>query len=334
MDDQVVSIKSVGKYNPERIMSNHEFPAELDTSHEWIVDHTGIHQRHLAAPDQAASDLAYEAAKIAIARAGIDASEIGLLIVATTTPDYYGFPSTACVLQEKLGCIGSTAFDISAACSGFVYMLEIAKAMLRCNNSYRYALIVGSEVLSSVINWNDRGTAILLGDGAGAAVIERSPEGAQILDSLLKADGSGYSQLLLPEGGSRCPLTAEILADPKRPLRNKLEMNGRAVYNFAVGSNQEIIQELLKRNNLKPEDIKYFVLHQANERIIHAVAKREHIPIDKFFVNIQDYANTSAASIPIALNEMIEKDLLQKGDLVLTVGFGSGLTYGGNLIRW
>lgn len=332
MQAEAIGITAVGFYAPERVMNNHEFPAELETSHDWIVSHTGIHQRHLADSQQASSDLAEEACRRALEQAKLQAGDIDLIIVATSTPDYNGFPSTACILQDKLGCHGTTAFDLSAACSGFVYILEVARNMMLSNPDYRRALLVGTEVFSSIINWKDRGTCILFGDGAGAVVMEKNNQGSQIIDSVLKANGLGLKDLYVPEGGSRSPVQA--VQDRDAPLRNKVEMNGRAVYDFAVKANQEIINELLSRNNLHIDDIDCIVPHQANERIIKAVAKRENIPMERFFLNIKTYANTSAASIPIALGEMLAQNKLKKGDLILTIGFGAGLTYGGNLIRW
>lgn len=339
-------IVSIGSYMPERILGNRELAQTLDTSDEWIVSHTGIRERRIAKAEQSSADLGAEAAKIALQRAGLQAKDIDLIIVSSSAPDYYGFPSTACVLQAQLGCENAAAFDISAACSGFVYALQIGKALLLANDQYQNILLIAAEKLSSVTNWQDRSTAVLLGDGAGAAILSRRPgdtENAahpdspanmcsEIIDSVLKADGRGAASLCIPEGGSRNPLKSFPYQEGAR--RNKLEMDGRAVYNFAVAANQEMIRALLQRNRLSKEDIAYIVPHQANERIIHAAARRENIALERFYINIASYANTSSASIPIALCEMQKKGLLKKGDLVLTIGFGSGLTYGGNLIRW
>lgn len=330
----VPGIKSVGHWVPERVVTNGELAERLNTSDEWIVTHTGIHERHIAEKGQAASDLGFSAASEALGKASIPGKKIDLLIVATTTPDYQGFPSTACVLQKKLGCIGATAFDITAACSGFVYSLGIAHSMMKAQpNQYKTALVVGSEVLSSITNWEDRSTCVLFGDGAGAAVLDWDPGNSRILDWVLGADGSGAEKLIVPEGGSRKPVTAEQLQG-EQPLRNKIEMNGRAVYEFAVDANHKVINLLLERNGLQLDDLSCIVPHQANERILKTVSKRYQIPMDLFFVNIGSYANTSGASIPIALCEMEREQKLKKGDLLLTVGFGAGLTYGGNILRW
>ena len=328
--DQSIRITAVDYYAPERTISNEELSRHIDTSDEWIVSHTGIRQRHIATDEQASSDLGSLAAQKALKRANLSADEIDLIILSSSAPDYYGFPSTACVVQEQLNCGKAAAFDVMAACSGFVYALQIAKAMLLGDRSCRHALVIAAEKLSAVTNWGDRSTAVLLGDGAGAATLSSTAtEGGTILDSVLRADGKGNSALQVPDGGSRSPVQPG-----QAKIRNKLEMDGRAVYNFAVGANQEIINALLKRNNLSIDDIAHIVPHQANKRIIQAVAKRENIPLERFYLNIASYANTSSASIPIALCKMQEENMLKKGDLVLCVGFGSGLTYGGNLIRW
>ena len=344
-------IVGIGCYVPERVLGNRELAQTLDTSDEWIISHTGIRERRIAEAEQSSADLGAEAAKMALQRAGLHAKDIDLIIVSSSAPDYYGFPSTACILQAGLGCKNAAAFDISAACSGFVYALQIGKALL--NNEYQNILLIAAEKLSSVTNWQDRSTAVLLGDGAGAAVLSRravndtaeNPDNpanmcSEIIDSVLKADGRGAASLCIPEGGSRSPHPSQGPQPSHGPQRthgvqrNKLEMDGRAVYNFAVAANQEIIRALLERNRLGKEDVAYIVPHQANERIIQAAAKRENIPLERFYINIGSYANTSSASIPIALCEMQQKGLLNRGDLILTIGFGSGLTYGGNLIRW
>ncbi len=334
------AILSFGHYLPKRKVSNQELACSLDTSDEWITSHTGIRQRHIAAKQQACSDLALAAAQQVLQKSGVAAEEIDLIVVATATPDYKSFPSTACVLQHKLGC-QATAFDITAACSGFSYALEIGRSMLESNARYDKVLVLGAEVLSRIINWQDRSTCVLFGDGAGAALLvceaatngtKKSPA-TSILDTLLKSDGSGAEKLWVPEGGSRFPIDSgntENMAE----IRQYVEMDGRAVYNFAVAANQEILHEMLERNQLCVDDLCYIVPHQANLRIIQAVAKRENIPMEKFFVNIENYANTSAASIPIALAELENSGQLQTGDLILAIGFGAGLTYAGTLLRW
>lgn len=348
-----IVIRSFAFSVPERVLDNRELSQSVDTSDEWIVSHTGIQQRHIAADGQAASDLALSAARKLLQNSGVAAQEIDLIVLATSTPDHYGFPSTACILQDQLGCRNAAAFDISAACSGFIYALEVARAMLGTGQNYQKAIVVGAEVCSKIVNWQDRSTCVLFGDGAGAALLERSASstsGAAILDAVLKSDGSGARKLWIPEGGSRTSEPDEHLwehfgeqleqngqNDQKTAscaARRYIEMDGRAVYNFAVAANQQILNEMLERNHLKISDLRYIVPHQANLRIIQAVAKRERIPQDLLYINIQRYANTSAASIPIALAELSQSGELQTGDLVLCIGFGAGLTSGGVLLRW
>ncbi len=323
-------IRSIGGYVPARRMSNHEFPATLDTSHEWIVSHTGIHFRHLAAEDEASSDLAVKACQTALKRAGLKAEEIDMILVATATSDFIGFPATACIVQDTLGAVNAGSMDIVAGCTGFIYGLETAKGFISSGYA-RHVLVCGAETLTRIADWEDRDTCVLFGDGAAAAVVsadESSDRG--ILFSYMRTEGSGAHLLQRTAGGSRYPFKISE-TDPKDLL---LTMDGRQVYTFAVRVIVETILHILERNNLSIDDVKYIVPHQANIRIIEAAARRAKISKEKFFVNIQEYANTSAATIPIALNEMYEKKLLEEGDLILTVGFGAGLTYGGNLIRW
>lgn len=321
------TIVGVGRYLPEKIVTNNDLAQSLDTSDEWILEHTGIRRRRIAASDQACSDLAYEAADQAIKNAGLTPADIELIIVATTTADYPNFPSTACILQQRLGCGPCPAFDLMAACSGFVYAFNVAHNFLK-SGQYRTALVVGSELLSKLIDWQDRSTAVLFGDGAGAVVVQNQ-QGYGEIDSLLYANGNLAEVLSVRAGGSRAPF-----ADCKDPRDFYVQMNGRKVYNFAVESMQQIIRCLLERNGYKWQDLRYIVPHQANLRIIQAVAKREQIPLEKFYINIENYANTSAATIPIALAEMLEENVLQNGDLLILVGFGAGATWAGTLLRW
>ena len=316
-------IRATGTYVPDKRVSNHEFEEYLDTSDEWIVSHTGIHYRHIAAEDQAASDLATEAAKKALNRAEIEAEELDMILLATATPDFVGFPATACIVQENLGANKAAAMDIAAGCTGFIYGLETAKGFI-CSGYAKKVLLMGSEVLSRHVDWNDRNTCVLFGDGAGAAVIcaEEEPEERGVLYTYIRSRGWG-ARLRFPFKPGE--------TDPKDLL---LKMDGRKVYNFAVSSLVETIEHLLEYQNLSIDDIKYIIPHQANLRIIEAAAKRKKIPLDKFYVNIQEFANTSAATIPIALAELQGKHMLNEGDLMIVIGFGAGLTYGGNLIRW
>jgi 3-oxoacyl-[acyl-carrier-protein] synthase-3 len=324
-------IRSIGAYVPEKRISNDELAKTLDTSDEWIRSHTGIGARHIIADDQVTSDLAVEASLKAIERAGIEKEEIDLVITATASGDYPGFPATASIVQYKLGLPKRTgAFDLSAGCTGFVYGLQTARSLI-AGGGLRNILLIGVEALSRITNWQDRDTCVLFGDGAGAAIVSAAEDenGPGILDALLRSDGSGGEYLMRRAGGAKQPIDAST---PRE--HTCIEMNGRRVYNFAVKVNTEIINELLERNSLSFDDLRWVVPHQANERIIQAAANRLGYPVDKFYMNLQEYANTSAASIPIALNEIYEKELVQSGDYLLLVGFGAGLSYGGNIVRW
>ena len=322
-------IRSVGAFVPTRRVSNDELAKSVDTSDEWIYSHTGIKNRHIASDGEAASDLALHASEIAIAASGIAAADIDLILVATSTPDYTGFPSTAAILQHQLGAKDAAAMDIAAACTGFIYALETAKAFIE-SGSAANALVVGSEVLSRILDWKDRNSCVLFGDGAGAAVLTDNTDSlvSNIRHSILRSDGSGADHLLVVGGGNRRPVNVDKVDHPY------IHMNGRKVYTFAVKALCDTVERLLQDNNEHIDDITYIVPHQANIRIIEAAAKRMKVPMEKFYTNISEFANTSAASIPIALTEMNSKNLLNRGDMILTIGFGGGLTYGGNLIHW
>jgi 3-oxoacyl-[acyl-carrier-protein] synthase-3 len=329
-------ISSVDCAVPQRRMSNEEFTAFLDTSDEWIHSHTGIRNRHIADPEQATSDLATEACRKALAKTTMAPEEIDLILVATATGDYPGFPSVACIVQDRLGAKKAGAMDLAAGCTGFIYGLETARCLV-LGGGARNVLVVGAEVLSRIIDWQDRNTCVLFGDGAGAALVTASEDardaaGRQrgLIRSVLRSDGSGAHLLERPMGGTRTPF------DPQTSTRTGtyIRMEGRQVYNFAVKVIAEGIPEMLARSGFTVDDAAWIVPHQANVRIIEAAAKRSRIPLEKFYVNIEEYANTSAASIPIALTEMDAKGLLHEGDLVATFGFGAGLTWGGNLLRW
>jgi 3-oxoacyl-[acyl-carrier-protein] synthase-3 len=324
-------IAATGAYVPERRMHNDELATIVDTSDEWIYGHTGIRYRHIAADDQSASDLAVPAARQAIERAGLVPDDIDLVLLATSTPDYVGLPSTACVVQDKLGIKDAGAMDLMAACSGFVYGMETARAFVE-SGAARTVLLVGTEVYSKIVNWKDRRTCVLFGDGAGAVVIQAADDGdtGRILPSLLGSQGSGAESLYRSHGGTRNPWVPDDTDDADL----KLKMDGRKVYNFAVSSVGYVISELLKRNDMEFDDLEWVVPHQANKKIISAAAGRSGWDLDRFYINIDEYANTSAASIPIALNEMYEKGVLQRGGAYLTVGFGSGLTYGGTIFYY
>jgi 3-oxoacyl-[acyl-carrier-protein] synthase-3 len=324
-------ILAIGAHIPEKIVTNEELAKTVDTTDEWIRSHTGIGKRHIIADDKTTSDMAVHAAQVALKRAGLEANDIDFIIVATASGDYHTFPSTACIVQSKLGIRHTGAVDISAGCTGFVYGLEMARSMIIAGSAKK-ALVIGVEALSRITNWKDRNTCVLFGDGAGAAILSANddPNGSGIIDSFLGAEGDGHQHLMRKAGGAKHPF--HIGEYKEEDLY--ISMNGQRVYGFAVRVNVTIINTLLKNNNLTVDDLTKIVPHQANLRIIQAAAKRLNIPMEKFFLIIEEFANTSAASIPIALNTMHERGELKKGDLILTSGFGAGLTYGGNLIRW
>jgi 3-oxoacyl-[acyl-carrier-protein] synthase-3 len=344
-----IEIIGTGKAVPPNRVTNDDLARRIDTSDEWIRSHTGIGARHLADEATAASDLAVEAAREALAMAagwkegpGKDeaieamAGTLDLIIIATATPDYCGCPSTGCVVQDRLGARLAATMDITAGCTGFVYGLETAAGILSVGKTRKRALVIGSEILSKLTNWEDRSTCVLFGDGAGAVVLEKTgapSEGAGrrgLVGSILGADGSGAENLIVRRGGTRSPFKAgETFEIPAH-----LEMNGQAVYNFAVKAFTDTCTRLMAEDGIGIDDIAVIVPHQANARIVQAAGKRLGIPEEKFFLNIEEYANTSSASIPIALDELNRSGRLRRGDLIMTIAFGGGLTYGGNLIVW
>ena len=311
-----IRIIGTGKYLPKTKMKNTDFDATLETSDEWIRSHTGIKARRIANKEETTSDLAAKACEQAIAEAEkqIDIQDIDIIICATATGDYKGFPSTACVVQKKLGAKNAFAFDITAACTGFVYALETAQSLLKVNNK-KYALVIGAEVLSKVLDWGDKSTCVLFGDGAGAVLLENVEGEAGIQKSILGSDGEGEKYLYIDK-------------------KDHLKMNGRAVYNFAVDKITTMIGEIMQTENLSQGDLDYIVCHQANERIIQAAAKRLKFSNDKFIYNLAEYGNTSAATIPITLRDMQEKGLLKKGMKIILTGFGAGLTWGITYLVW
>lgn len=321
-------ILGTGRYLPERIMTNYDLEKMVDTNHDWIVSRTGIEQRHIAAPDQATSDLSTEAAKKALANAGIDASELDLIIVATITPDM-NFPSTACIVQANLGATKAAAFDLEAACTGFIYGMTIADQFIK-NGMYKYVLVIGAETMSSILDWTDRNTCVLFGDGAGAAVFGPSSDDSGILSTILGADGAGGKFLDMPAGGSRRPATHETVEQRLHTVR----MDGSEVFKFAVRIMNSASKEAIDKAELVEEDIAYLVPHQANIRIISGAAKRLNLPLDKVMINLHRYGNMSAASVPVALDEAVEQGKFKKGDNIVLVGFGGGLTWGASVIKW
>ncbi|MBL9216377.1 MAG: ketoacyl-ACP synthase III [Opitutaceae bacterium] len=325
-----VIIAGVGSYAPEKVLTNHDLSKMVDTSDEWIYTRSGIRERRIAADDEACSDLAVKAAQSALADAKINASEIDLLIVATASPDT-PLPSTACYVQHKLGVPAhATCFDIAAACSGFLYALEIGYGQL-LTNRYKRALIIGAEKLSSVTDWKDRTTCVLFGDAAGAVVLTKVPQpNIGILGSDLGADGEFADNLYIPAGGSKCPASQKSVEDRGHFIR----MNGREVFKSAVRVMETVAREMMEQHNLTPDQISLVIPHQANIRIIEALAANLKVPMDRVYVNLDRYGNTSSASIPLALDEARRAGRVKPGDLMLLVAFGAGLTYGATLIRW
>jgi 3-oxoacyl-[acyl-carrier-protein] synthase-3 len=316
-----------GKYLPERIMTNAELEGMVETSDEWIVERTGIRERRIAAEEQALSDLALPAAREALEHAAVDPGTVDLIIVATVTPDM-AFPSSGAILADELGAPDAAAYDLSAGCTGFMYALAQAYGML-AGGLARRALVVGGDVLSRILDWSDRRTAVLFGDGAGAVVLDRVSEGG-FLGFELGADGSGGTQLYLPAGGSRAPASAETVADKL----HFVQMNGREVFKFATRVLVSSAEKVLAECGKTVDDVDVYVPHQANVRIIDHAAEKLGIPKEKTVVNVDRYGNTSSGSIPLALADAEAEGRLQDGALVLMTGMGAGLTWGSGLIEW
>ncbi len=321
-------IVGTGSYLPAQVVTNAELAKRVDTSDEWIRTRTGIRERRIAAEEETTSDMGTEAANRAVAHAGIAPSEIDLIVLATATPDM-SFPSSACIVQHRLGIIGKPAFDLSAACSGFLYALGVADQFLR-NRSARTALVIGAEKFSRVLDWSDRNTCVLFGDGAGAAIL-RAEEGERgILSTHLHADGTYADMLMVARSGSRNPITQELI----RTEAEYLVMRGNELFRVAVKTLEEAVLEALAANGLQAADVDLLIPHQANIRIIAATAKRLGLPMEKVVVNLERYGNTSAASIPIALDEAVRTDRIRPGDHVLFESFGGGLTWASALLKW
>lgn len=326
------SIIGTGSYMPEKVLTNDDLSKIVDTSDEWITSRTGIKERRIAAPEQATSDLASEAARRAMESAGVSPEEIQLIIVATVTADMF-FPSTACFVQKKIGAVNAVCFDVSAACSGFLYALQVARHFINTGNRTT-ALVIGAEKLSSLINWKDRNTCVLFGDGAGAVVIRREDEGIEapgrVLSTVMGTDGTLADVLKVPGGGSACPITAENV--DSHP--NTIHMEGRETFKHAVTRMLEASQQALEMAGLSASDVALVIPHQANARIISAIAERLNLPLDRVFMNLDKYGNTSAATIPVALDEANKAGRLKKGDVILLVAFGGGFTWASSVVRW
>lgn len=322
-----VIIAGTGSFLPEQTITNHDLEMMVDTTDEWIVTRTGIKERRICPRGMASSDMGTQASLRACENAGISPGELDFIVCATITPDMF-FPSTACLIETKLGVKNIPVFDISAACSGFIYALEVAKNLM-LGAGYMTGLVVACESMSRVTDYTDRSICVLLGDGSGAAVLRQS-DGEGILGTYLSADGGYGNMLNMPGAGSLKPASFDTVEKRKHFMK----MEGAALFKVAILSMSEAINKLLERFNLKKEDISLVIPHQANLRIINGVAKNLNMPAEKFYVNIEKYGNMSAACVPVALDESSRKGLLKKGNLVMTVAFGGGLTWGANLIRW
>ena len=322
-----ISITGIGAYAPERVVTNNDLAQMMETSDEWIVERTGIHERRIAADDQALSDLALPASRQALEQAHADPSTVDLVIVATVTPDM-AFPSAGAIIADELGAPDAAAYDLSAGCTGFMYAVAQGYGMVAAGLARR-ALVIGGDVLSRILDWSDRSTAVLFGDGAGAVVIERVSEGG-FLGFELGADGSGGSQLFVPAGGSREPASAETVAE----RRHYVQMNGREVFKFATRVLVSSAENVLAECGKTVDDVDVYIPHQANVRIIDHAAEKLGIPKEKIVVNVDRYGNTSSGSIPLALADAQADGRLQDGALVLMTGMGAGLTWGSGLIEW
>ena len=322
------NITGIGKYLPEKKLTNKDLEKYLETSDQWIQDRTGIKVRHIASKNQATSDLCINAINQLLDNRKISSKEIDIIIVATVTPDMM-FPSTACIIQEKIGAKNAWGFDLSGACSGFLFALQTGAQFIETGR-YKKVLVIGADTMSSILNYSDRNTCILFGDGAGAALLEPSKNQYGILDSKLRIDGTGGEYLYLKAGGSRMPTTIDTINKDYHYLYQE----GKTVFKHAVNGMYNVSKDILDRNNLSINQIDLFIPHQANKRIIDLTAKRLKIPNEKVLINIDKYANTTAATIPLALYDAINYKHIKKGDLILITVFGAGFTFGSILIKW
>lgn len=321
------SITGWGNYLPKNILTNKDLEEMVDTTDEWITSRTGIKERYIADDDETTSDLAFNAAKKAIDRAGITADQLDMILVATVTPDM-PFPSTACILEDRLEAKNAATLDIEAGCSGFVYGLSIASQFI-ATGMYDNILVIGAETLSKIMDWEDRNTCVLFGDGAGAAILQPTEKGG-FLAFDLGSDGSGGKSLYMPGGGSLNPASRESVKKKKHYIK----MEGNQVFKFAVKRMSQASLDVIDESGFKPEDVDLFIPHQANTRIINASAKRLDLSKEEVYVNLPYYGNTSSASVPIAMAEAREKGLIENGDKIVLVAFGAGLTWGSTIIEW
>tara|TARA_B110000196_G_scaffold221478_1_gene190565 strand:+ start:1230 stop:2222 length:993 start_codon:yes stop_codon:yes gene_type:complete len=322
------TITSTAHYVPEKILTNHDIEKLVDTSDEWIQSRTGIKQRHIVSEDEASSDLSTHVAKDLLAKRGIEPSQVDVIIVGTVTPDHLT-PSTAAIVQNNINAQNAWGFDLSAACSGFLYGLETGSKFIE-SGAYKTVMVIGVDTMTSVLDFNDRETCVIFGDGAGGVLLEPSDSNDGIISSILKTDGSGASSLRILAGGSRKPASENTLVNREHYIRQ----DGKKVFKFAVKRMADVSAEILLNNGLKGEDIKLFIPHQANKRIIDATSERCGIPKEKVLINIERFGNTTAGTIPIGLNEAVENNLINNGDYLLLSSFGSGFTWGSILIKW
>jgi 3-oxoacyl-[acyl-carrier-protein] synthase III len=325
---RTVSIIATGSCVPERVLTNKDLEKIVDTSDEWIQTRTGIRERRIAAANESTSDMATKAALAAMEQASVKPEEIDLIIVATVTPDMF-FPATACFVQKNLGAMRAACFDVSAACSGFLYAMEIAQQFIS-THVYNTVLIIGADKLSSIVNWSDRNTCVLFGDGAGAAILRNRANSHGVIATHMGADGDFSDILMMPGGGSRNPITIENVGQQL----NTIKMQGKETYKQAVTAMSDAADRVLETAGLKYEDIACVIPHQANMRIIEAIAHRMSLPLEKFYVNLEKYGNTSAAAVAIALDEAHREGRFKIGDYILLVVFGGGLTWASSVIQW
>ncbi|HUE76965.1 MAG TPA: beta-ketoacyl-ACP synthase III [Longimicrobiales bacterium] len=324
----IVEIASTGRWLPDRVVTNHDLAEEMETSDEWIRERTGISERRIASEEMCAAEMGANASRVAMERAGVHPGEVDVIVVSTATPDRL-LPSTACDLQALLGATNAAAYDISAACSGFLYALSIAEGHIAAGRA-EIALVVSTEKMTSIVDWGDRSTAVLFGDGAGAAIVKRAESGRGLISSFMRSDGTLAELLWRPGGGVRMPMDIAVLDERKHLVK----MAGREVFKAAVRSMAESADQALLRAGLTGEDIDLFIPHQANIRIIESTARYADVPMEKVFVNVDRYGNMSSATIPVALDEAVEQGRVQPGSTILMAAFGAGFTWASAVVRW